>query len=345
MVKPRKILSLNGGGVRGLFTISILASIEEQIEIKTGEQGVKIGEYFDLISGASIGGILALGLAKGVSARKLKEILEKHSSNIFPSRWCHQLPLIGGLISKLSLLVRAKYKSEPLKKAIQEALGDNVYIRDLKRRIVIPIVNITSGTPSIIKTKHDPDFARDDKFKLIDIGMATSAAPTYFPPYKIEGSYYLDGGLIANDASLIAIHEAKHFIGWDVESIHVLNVGTMGKGFTINHNKLNNSNGGYFKLWGGGSDLIDIILSANQMLHGYMSKQSLMGDNRYFVLDESITPNQSESLTLDNASKQSQEMLIGRANKVSDFAVCDKTMMSCFFSEKAEEFIHPDRNK
>ncbi len=76
-----RILSLNGGGARGLFTISLLAEIERIIEEKQGINGFKVGDYFDLITGTSIGGILALGLAYGKSARELEDFLIKHALN------------------------------------------------------------------------------------------------------------------------------------------------------------------------------------------------------------------------------------------------------------------------
>ena len=80
-----KVLSLNGGGVRGLFTISFLAEIERIIESQKNIENVKIGDYFDLITGTSIGGILALGLASGKSARELELVFKENASKIFPT--------------------------------------------------------------------------------------------------------------------------------------------------------------------------------------------------------------------------------------------------------------------
>ena len=345
MDKQKKILSLNGGGVRGIFTISILARLEEHIEKKSDEKNVKIGDYFDLISGASIGGILAIGLANGLSARELKNILQSHAKKIFPTKWYSYIPLLGGKISVFLSLIKTRYEPGPLRKAVIEAVGENSYVKGLKRRIVIPVVNISAGTPSVIKTKHKPNWGRDDKYNLIDVAMATSAAPTYFPPHKINESYHLDGGLVANDASLIAIHEAQHFLNWDINALSVLNVGTMSKKMTVNHNKIKWWKGGYLFLWGGGDDLINIILSANQSLHSFMAQQSLPNKDHYFLLDDHITPDQDKSLTLDNASKESLEMLISRANNVCDYAIDNENLMRTFFSEKADEFIHPDTKK
>lgn len=83
---PVKVLALNGGGARGLYTISVLARLEEVIEDKFNIQNVKIGDYFDLITGTSIGGILALGLASGKSARELQAKFEQTAPLIFP-KW------------------------------------------------------------------------------------------------------------------------------------------------------------------------------------------------------------------------------------------------------------------
>ena len=81
---PIKVLALNGGGVRGLFTITLLAELESIIEKREKRENVKIGDYFDLITGTSIGGILALGLASGKSARELKQAFEDNAQHIFP---------------------------------------------------------------------------------------------------------------------------------------------------------------------------------------------------------------------------------------------------------------------
>ncbi len=341
--QKKKILSLNGGGVRGLFTITILAQIEQVLADRAGNDDLCIGDYFDLITGASIGGILALALAKGKSARELKAILLESSPKIFPESKLLSLPFVGGLFKQYRTLTRTKYHPGPLKKAVIDSVGKDTTIRELERRVIIPTVNISTGMPNFIKTKHKPEWYRDDKFKLYDVALATSAAPTFFPPHFFNDSYFIDGGLVANNPALIAYHEAEHFLGWDMDSVYILNVGTLLNGFTIDHKTIEKGKGGYFKLWKMGEDLIEAILSSNQGMHGFMAKQAL-GEERWLSLDDKITPKQGDSITLDNSSSTSLEMLMSRANAVADTAIGQGTMMDDYFSETAEKFIHPDNN-
>ena len=96
---PIKVLALNGGGVRGLFTITLLAELESIIEKREKRENVKIGDYFDLITGTSIGGILALGLASGKSARELKQAFEDNAQHIFPLKRFKQKKMVAFITS------------------------------------------------------------------------------------------------------------------------------------------------------------------------------------------------------------------------------------------------------
>ena len=127
--EPIKILSLNGGGVRGLFTISLLAQLETIIEKREKRNDVKIGDYFDLITGTSIGGILALGLASGKSARELQEKFEKSAPDIFPERRFR--------FKKWITPFYPIYKSDPLYETVKSMIGDIIKFDDLERRVMI----------------------------------------------------------------------------------------------------------------------------------------------------------------------------------------------------------------
>jgi len=159
-----KILSLSGGGARGLFTINVLAEIERIIEQQSGQTNVRAGEYFDLITGTSIGGILALGLAAGTSARELESVFRVQAPLIFPRRrsWSKKVKAAFGAI----------YSSQPLYEAVASMLGEKITFGELTRRVVIPTVNLSTGKPQFFKTQHNPAFSRDGRLKLIDAAMA-----------------------------------------------------------------------------------------------------------------------------------------------------------------------------
>ncbi|UEL21515.1 patatin-like phospholipase family protein [Pseudomonas fluorescens] len=100
--------------------------------------------------------------------------------------------------------------------------------------MLIPAINYSSGQPQVFKTSHHPSFKRDHKFRLVDIALATSAAPAYFPRHTFNNNQYVDGGLYANAPGLLADHEAQTFFRQPSETVHLLSIGTMSSKFTAN---------------------------------------------------------------------------------------------------------------
>lgn len=128
-VEKLKILCLNGGGARGLFTINVLAEIERIIEQKTGDTSVNVGDYFDLITGTSIGGILALGLASGKTARQLEAVFRKQAPLIFPEQ---KLSWFFPKYRRLYRLCKQPlYDSAPLAETIASMVGKTTTFNDL----------------------------------------------------------------------------------------------------------------------------------------------------------------------------------------------------------------------
>jgi uncharacterized protein len=120
-----QILSLDGGGIKGLFSAAVLARFEEDL-------GVTIADHFDLITGTSTGGIIALGLGLGMRPREIVQFYVSQGPKIFrQTRWW----------TSLCSLFRRKYPQEPLKTALQECVGDK-RLADSKKRLVIPSYNL-----------------------------------------------------------------------------------------------------------------------------------------------------------------------------------------------------------
>ena len=197
-----QILSLSGGGYRGLYTAAVLAAIE-----KHSKQ--PIGSFFEIIAGTSIGGIVALAAAFEVEMEKVVKVFETDGPTIFPQRPA------GNFLKKCRNVIcdfsRPPYSPEPLRKVLETLFGKNVKLGDAKHPILLPAINLTQGTPQVFKTRHHENFVRDWQFDLVDIALATSAAPTFFPPARLANSLYADGGLVANSPDLVAFHEATHF--------------------------------------------------------------------------------------------------------------------------------------
>ncbi|MBE0405246.1 CBASS cGAMP-activated phospholipase [Halomonas citrativorans] len=336
-----KILSLNGGGARGLFTINVLAEIERIIEQQTGQSHVKAGEYFDLITGTSIGGILALGLAAGKSARELESVFRDQASLIFPHRrsWRKKWRAVFG----------AQYNSKPLLEAVACMIGAETTFGDLNRRVMIPAVNLSTGKPQFFKTPHNPSFNRDARLTLLDAAMATSAAPTYFAPHYCADldAYFADGGLVANNPSFIGLHEVFRDMTCDfpnatVADVKILNIGTLGEEYTVSPAALAAKyNNGYLGLWGFGERLVLTTMTANQQLHKAMLERELSTHNaldNYVYLDD-IVPNEAASdITLDNASESSLRNLASRGKQLATTEFTKNSRLQAFFNQPSAPF-------
>lgn len=240
---PFRILSLDGGGIRGAFTASCLAEMEKHLDRP-------IVDHFDLIAGASTGGIIAAALACGLTAADILGMYRRHGEKIFTrggSLWRVGVRQVGTTalhpLLRLKLgrqsedLFYARYAGEPLAQALTEVFGDRVFESIVKTRLIIPAINLANGQPTVFKTPHLPELPRDRKRRVVDILLATTAAPTYFPVAVIEpGTAYCDGGLWANNPGVAAYAEAIKISercrrpeldpAFGAEDVHLLSIGT-----------------------------------------------------------------------------------------------------------------------
>lgn len=292
MAKDFHILALSGGGFRGLYTATILAELEKVYK-------KPFAQAFDLICGTSIGGILALGLAAEVPATKLQEIFLERGKEIFKpklSKFDYFLWKWKGVSCK------AVYSQQALKDVLLEFFEGKT-IGDLKHRVLIPTVSCTTGLGKFLKTPHHPTFCRDCVWPLVDVALATSAAPTYFPIFENKFGRFVDGGLVGNSPGLFGYHEAKHFLNDDGGlNIRVLSIGTANQGFGLSGSF--HTDGGFLK-WG--SNLFDLLLSAQDGSTEYILRH-LLGDN---VCHINVQPSseQSQEIGLDKADDDAIRVL------------------------------------
>lgn len=284
-----QILCLSGGGFLGLYTASVLAAIEEQI-------GDRIATRFDLLAGTSIGGIIALGLAAEKSAADIRDAFTTHGPKIFSSN----SPPQSSLSKKYALTKNAtspKHSSGALRTTIEAIIDKNTKIGELAHRVMVPAVNLTKGSPQVFKTDHHPTFMRDWKLNVVDVALATSAAPTFFPLHKIGGELFADGGLYSNSPDHLALHEAEHFLEQNLTEISILSIGTTTSKFSF-------SNAGSTDLgwigWMENQRLPRVMIAAQQLNTDFMLKHRL-GD-RYLRIDHDQSPEQERELALDCAS-------------------------------------------
>lgn len=201
-------LSLGGGGLRGLFTATVLTAFE-------AAAGAPAATRFDLLAGTSIGGIIAIGLAAGIPAARIADAIRTRAPHIFRRR-----PLRHYLLT-------ARYPQGPLRQAVQSILGDQAGRRfsDLEVPLLVTAVDQTAGRSHLFRSRGLAA-GQADTVTLLDAALATAAAPTFFPPHRIGDHVYADGGLVANAPDLLAVSAAMAHLHAPLPGIHVLSIGT-----------------------------------------------------------------------------------------------------------------------
>ncbi|MFH5802672.1 patatin-like phospholipase family protein [Alienimonas sp. DA493] len=214
-----RILSLDGGGLRGAFGAGFLAALERRVLPATGRP---LAAHFDLLAGASTGGILACGLASGLSAERLVQFYREQGPEIFHPREPFRprtsvrplYPLANWIFQRkaglpMDEMFRARYCPFHLTDAFVTAFGD-LTLGELEGvRLIVPAVNLSKGRIHLFRTGHLPGgrgCQRD--LRIVDLLVAATAAPTYFPHKVIDGEAYCDGGVWANNPTVLAVAEA-----------------------------------------------------------------------------------------------------------------------------------------
>ncbi len=269
------ILSIDGGGIRGLIPAKLLAELEEELQQK--EPGKMLYEHFDLICGTSTGAILAIAIALGIPCKDLVKFYKENAQLIFPKWYLRILP------RKTRVILTSIYSNKKLRKKLEEVYaaangGKAPLLNDLKTKVCIPTFNGNEGVINVLKTKHHPDYRRDYKLPAHEVALASASAPVYFPPHTFEYSNefgsgsnvnMIDGGIFANNPSLIGILEATEKLGYDYSQIQLLSVGT-GKGKHIIKTGWKPKDIWYWLI--GKPRLLDIILDSQaQITEQYIS--------------------------------------------------------------------------
>lgn len=224
--RPFRILSIDGGGICGILPACVLSELESRFL-----GGKSIGKHFDMIAGTSTGGIIALGLAHGLTAAQVRDIYMEKGGLIFPPRG-----RIGRAVSWLRQTQRYAYEREPLKDELLRIFGDTA-LAEAKNRLCIPSFEGTHGEPWIYKTPHHPDYKRDKFEKMVTVGLATAAAPTFFAALRNNGYTMVDGGLWANNPVMNAVVDALACFTIDRRQIHVLSLGCGETTFKVDASK------------------------------------------------------------------------------------------------------------
>ncbi|PHQ34367.1 CBASS cGAMP-activated phospholipase [Rhodopirellula bahusiensis] len=306
-----QILSLDGGGIKGLFSAAVLAAVEEDL-------GISVVNHFDLVTGTSTGGIIALGLASGKRPREIVEFYQRYHRDIFSHqygwKWTRHW-------------FRPRHKQEPLVEALKSSFQDKK-LGECTKRVVIPTYNLGEDNVHLFRTAHHSRLKRDFRYPIWKIALATSSAPTYFQSCReIEGCRLIDGGVWANNPTMVAIAEAVGTLDVPINSIRVLSIGTT-DAITNRHKRLDR--GGKLS-WIRGSEVVDIVMRG-QSLGIDNQARLLLGEENYDRWDSKTAKG---AFSLDDISKVDD--LTSKAAAISRHLM--PRFESMFYPHKAEEFV------
>jgi uncharacterized protein len=325
-----QLLSLSGGGYRGLYTAAALAALENAA-------GRPIGQCFELIAGTSIGGIIALAAAFEVKMQSVVETFQAAGARIFPKRRSKSA------FAKYRNLVldyrHPPFAAEPLREVIETLIGKNTLLGDAKHPVLIPSVNLTEGRPQVFKTRHYEGAHRDWQLRAVEIGLATSAAPTFFPPARIGHCLYADGGLFANSPDLAALHEATFFLKKPQSECWLLSVGTTTTKYSV-ADEPKHSYGIGFWVADEQRRLPNVIISAQQQFAEQIAHHDL--GERYRRIDTLPSHEQVVHLGLAEAGPTATETLLGLGHKAGTDALGDDATRA-FLKHTAANLLLPMR--
>lgn len=286
-----RILSIDGGGIRGVFSAMVLAELEGRF---LGRGSIR--DRFDLVTGTSTGGIIALGLGAGLSPRQMAQFYIEQGREIFPP---YEDSIRGRLRRRFAAarkFTRYRYERDALERVLADVFADRK-LGSSPVRLCIPSADGNHGDVYIFKTPHHPDYKLDQHELMTKVACATAAAPTFFQPLDDGGYRFIDGGLWANNPIMIGLVDALACFDVDRGNIRILSVGCGDTQFTVGEDKVE-----------GG------LLAWKDVIEGAMSFQSLnaLGQARLLIGADRvvrIAPNHTDDpIQLDDWVRATSEL-------------------------------------
>ncbi len=314
-MKKVRILSIDGGGIRGILPGIILSRLEEKLQVYSKDTNARLADYFDLFSGTSTGGILSLSYLVPdenqrpcLSAKDAVNLYLDRGNEIFKVSTWQKIKSLGGIINE-------KYSAYQLEKELNNTFKD-FWLKDLLKPCIISAYDVKNGKPHFFKQHKSQN--KIYNFKVRDVARATSAAPTYFKVAKVKNEIntsfpLLDGGVFANNPSLVAYSEARtmSFEGKadfpTAKNMMIVSLGTGSKSQSYEYDKVKN--------WGQIKwikPVIEIMMSGNSSTTHYHLNQifdtlkDIADKNAYYRLEPELLTADTE---MDNASVENLRRL------------------------------------
>lgn len=336
--KPFKILSIDGGGIRGIYPAKFLSEIEYRLEQEGKDP--QLNKYFDLICGTSTGGIIAMGLALGMPSADILNLYKENAKKIF-----------GDKSGRFASLFKPFHGSKELKSILKKEFSqysdqEVTRLGHAQTRICIPVYNSGKGRVSVYKTSHHPELKIDYQYPAHDVALSTSSAPFYFKPHSF--SYIkthnqetenvtnnIDGGIFANNPTLMGILEAIEALKVPTGNLKVLSLGTGNKAFSETDTD---------KKWGAlywgappSPNIFDLIMSAQSdhvnNLVKFLNKGIGNNGSPQFLYERvQFKFDKIPQIELDETNKQRLGLLESKA--FDDFQVKGSKIIKDFCKEK-----------
>jgi patatin-like phospholipase/acyl hydrolase len=308
-----RILSLDGGGIKGTYTAAVLACLEAMT-------GKPVWKYFDLITGTSTGGIIAIALGMGVPAKTILDLYVQNGQRIFPTP---SRLVLGRFLPFLRHMFYPKHSQQTLALVVQEVLEGRLFGQS-RVRLVIPAFDAACGKIQLFKTAHCVEFKQDYRLPAVDIALATSAAPTYFSAFcPATGGAFLDGGVWANCPAVIGLIEAICTLKVPIDHVDLLSIGTTSAPFDVN----SKCRTGGIAVWG--YESIELFMQAQ--VEATLGQARILTDGRLLRIDTQTRP---QRFSLDNSAE------IGDLQRLGEQAarVHEKEVNARFLQSPADPF-------
>jgi hypothetical protein len=318
--KPFRILSIDGGGIRGILPATMLSELESRYL-----GGRCAGDYFDMIAGTSTGGIIALGLSIGETSKTILNLYVEHGPEIFPPTRFNILKLRSAWRA-IQGLQHHRYAAAKLESPLKKLFG-SMKLGDAQRRLCIPSFDGYTEV-NVFKTPHHKDYKKDWKEEMVTVAMATAAAPTFFPVYQNNQRMFADGGVWANNPVMIGLVDALVCYRLHRRQVHILTLGTGDAEIRFTVGQL---------LHGGVFDWYDIVSSAMHLQSQNANGQAglLIGRDQLIRLNAPAPPPGMQPVDLDDFARANAELPeIGR-KLVDEFG---NTIRDRFFFAPADPY-------